>query len=429
VAAARRAAARTAPGVVRRVRVGDFFQLDWPALLAECPQPLLVLGNPPWVTNSALGVLGSGNLPPKQSLPGWSGLDGLTGKSNFDVSEWMIFRLLAAVSTRRATVAMLCKTAVARRVLTRAWESGLPLKSCEIRAIDAVRHFGARVDACLLVCRTGVGSAVLDCRTFESLETRTSCGTIGWRAGRLVADVAAYERTRHLLGGQSRWRSGIKHDCASVFEFRRQPDGRMINGLGEVVDLETDYLFPLLKSSDVARRVCETLSPSDGRGRNAATASLLERYVLVPQRRVGEETDSIALRAPKTWNYLQHHAERLDRRASRVYEKQPRFSIFGVGPYTFARWKVVVSGFYKTPRFLAVGTLEGRPLVCDDTCYFLPCKSEVEPREVASLLNGRLARDFLSAFVFPDAKRPLTAEILGSLDLQALSTAVATGLR
>jgi hypothetical protein len=426
VASARRAARRNPSVALCRVRVGDFFQTDWPAVLSDCADPLLVVGNPPWVTNSALGVFGSGNLPPKQNLPGRSGLEGLTGKSNFDVSEWMIFRLLQAISGRRSTLAMLCKTAVARRVLARAWETGLSIDSCELRPIDAARHFGARVDACLLICRSGTAPAQLsECRVFENLESRRSTRAFGWRDGRLVADVAAYERVKQLLGGagRARWRSGIKHDCAAVFEFREEADGRLVNGLGEAVQLEAEYLYPLVKSSDVASGRNKTLSHSDARGGEN------QRRVLVPQQRVGQETDSIASRAAKTWRYLQRHAARLDRRASRIYRQQPRFSIFGVGDYTFAPWKVAVSGFYKTPQFVAVGPLGGRPVVCDDTCYFLPCQTGSAARRLAHLLNGSRAGDFFSAFVFPDAKRPLTAEILGSLDLAALETAASDAPR
>ena len=417
VAAARCTVARIPSAAQCQLRRGDFFRTDWSNLLAACAEPLLILGNPPWVTNSALGVLGSGNLPPKQNLPGRSGLEGLTGKSNFDVSEWMIGRLLEAAAGRRATLAMLCKTAVARRVLARAWETALPLASCEIRPIDAARHFGVRVDACLLICRSAAGATgVAECRVTDDLETSPGPRAFGWRDGRLVADVAAYERVKPLLGGQARWRSGVKHDCSAVFEFRDE-HGQLVNGLDEVVDLEPDYLYPLLKSSDVgivARAGSRRLERPVGR------QSFNGRQVLVPQRRVGEATDAIAARAPKTWQYLERHAARLDRRASRVYQKQPRFSIFGVGPYTFTPWKVAVSGFYKRPQFAPIGPRGGRPVVCDDTCYFLPCKSAAAARALARHLNGPLAREFFAAFCFTDAKRPLTAEILGSLDLAAL---------
>ena len=98
--------------------------------------------------------------------------------------------------------------------------------------------------------------------------------------------------------------------------------------------------------------------------------------------------------APKTWRYLLRHAERLDRRASVVYRNQPRFSVFGVGPYTFCDWKVMVSGFYKSWRFIPVGPANGRPVLCDDTCYFLPCRSAAEARRRANLLNSEGGANF-----------------------------------
>src|SRR5205823_12751744 len=40
--------------------------------------PLLVVGNPPWVTNSELGLLGSNNLPHKKNLKGLRGIEART---------------------------------------------------------------------------------------------------------------------------------------------------------------------------------------------------------------------------------------------------------------------------------------------------------------------------------------------------------------
>ena len=37
----------------------DFFQMDWSAILSQLPEPILVIGNPPWVTNATLGGLQS----------------------------------------------------------------------------------------------------------------------------------------------------------------------------------------------------------------------------------------------------------------------------------------------------------------------------------------------------------------------------------
>ena len=403
VAQAQRLVAQSQTSGTREIRIGDFFQIDWRSVLSQCADPILIVGNPPWVTNSALGRLASDNHPRKDNRQGLAGIDALTGKSNFDVSEWMISRLLEASAGRRATLAMLCKTAVAHKVLAHAWKNRLPIEHSEIRPFDAPKWFGAQVDACLLVCRLGSPPATNECAVMNDLWSSGPVRTIGLREGRLVADTSAYDRVRHLLGGNCRWRSGVKHDCSAVFEFR-QHGSTWRNGLGEKADLERQFVFPLLKSSQVASGdTCEPL-----------------RRMLVPQRRVGQETESLATHAPKTWRYLLRHAERLDRRASSVYRKQPRFSIFGVGPYTFCKWKVMVSGFYKSWQFAAVGPAKGQPVVCDDTCYFLPCRSAIEARRRAAVLNSEQGREFFSAFVFNQSKRPLTAEILNLLDLDAL---------
>lgn len=130
----------------------SFFNVDWTAVFRDLPEPILVIGNPPWVTNSVLGVLGSTNLPKKSNFQNHGGLEALTGKSNFDISEWMLMKLLEMLSGRKATLAMLCKTAVARKALVHAWKNDISLSDAEIHPIDAAAHFDAAVDACLLTC-------------------------------------------------------------------------------------------------------------------------------------------------------------------------------------------------------------------------------------------------------------------------------------
>ena len=135
-----------------RLLQGDFFTTDWASLLADLPEPLLVIGNPPWVTNAELGALGSDNLPTKSNFQKHAGLDAITGKSNFDISEWMLIRLMESLNGRSGTLAMLCKTAVARKCLFHAWKHDFQLGVAALYGIDAARDFGASVAACLLVC-------------------------------------------------------------------------------------------------------------------------------------------------------------------------------------------------------------------------------------------------------------------------------------
>jgi hypothetical protein len=384
---------------------GNFFQIDWEGILSELPEPILIIGNPPWVTNSELASLGSRNLPKKTNFQNLSGLDAITGKSNFDISEWMLLRILEWIDSRVATVAMLCKTTVARKVLAHAWRQGIRLGRSRIYLINAQDAFGASVDACLLVCDTISEGNDQICDVYNGVSDEVHETTFGFRDNRLIARVDYYERWRHLAGEEHyRWRSGIKHDCAKVMELEKEDYGYR-NRLGELCDLEDTYIYPMLKSSDIVKR--QTPQPS--------------RWMLVTQKGIGESTIPIRYEAPKTWAYLDDHAEFFARRRSSVYKNRPRFSIFGVGEYSFAPWKVAISGLYKRLHFAVVGPYDGKPVVFDDTCYFIPCQSGEEARYLARLLNSEVAKQFFEAFIFWDAKRPITIGILRQLDLVALA--------
>jgi hypothetical protein len=201
-----------------------------------------------------------------------------------------------------------------------------------------------------------------------------------------------------------KWRSGVKHDCAKVMEFT-STDGGFRNGLGEDVDIEALYVYPMLKGSGVAN------------GKKAKT----DRYMLVTQRATGEATHQIKNDAPQTWAYLEKHCQPLDSRGSSIYRRRSRFSVFGVGEYTFSPWKVAICGLYKNLQFHVVGPRGGRPVVFDDTVYFIPCKSQPEAELIQGCLHSSQAQEFLGAFIFWDSKRPVTAEVLGRLDLVALA--------
>ena len=387
------------------IRCVDFFDQDWPSTLAGLPEPVLVVGNPPWVTNSTVGALGGSNLPAKSNFRRLNGLDAVTGKSNFDISEWMLTHLLESLSGREAVLAMLCKTTVARKVLLHAWRGNLQIANATVYLINAAEHFGASVDACLLVCVLEPGATSNECAVYPTLDASSPNTVFAYRHGRLVADLDAYDAYGHLSGSSPlRWRSGIKHDCARVIELRPEGEGHFRNGFGEVVRLEATYLYPMLKSSDLAKPGSE---PS--------------RYMLITQHTTGADTSRIAQKAPHTWNYLQSYAHLLDRRASSIYRNRPRFSIFGVGPYSFAPWKVATSGFYKQLAFRRVGPTEGKPVVLDDTCYFLPCHTQQDATLLAELLNSKASRGYFQSRIFWDAKRPITAQLLKGLNLGALA--------
>lgn len=383
----------------------DFFLKDWQKTIRKLAEPILIIGNPPWVTNSAVSTIKGTNLPKKSNIHQLKGFDAITGKSNFDISEWMLTSLMGWLSGRSAVLAMLCKTVVARKVLNHAWKAKLQVAESALYGIDAMAHFGAAVDACLMVCVLSPQAQSAECSVFDRIDAMKSKSTIAFRNDRLIANLDAYTVSGHLSGTSAvKWRSGIKHDCARVMELQRgAKHDQFVNGLGEQVRLEADYLYPMLKSSDLMRRA----EPS--------------RYMLITQKSTGEDTSAIAKRSPLTWRYLESHGELLDSRSSSIYRNRPRFSIFGVGDYSFAPWKVSISGFYKKFDFIPVGPKDGKPVMLDDTCYFLPCYSEDQAEKLVEILNAKEAKGYFNSFVFWDAKRPITISLLSTLDLAALA--------
>jgi len=179
-------------------------------------------------------------------------------------------------------------------------------------------------------------------------------------------------------------------------ELRRE-QGSLVNGLGERIELEPSRVFSLLKSSDL-------------RGDDHPP---IRRWLVLPQRRLTENPADLATTAPQTWRYLLDHSDALDARRSSIYRNRPRFSIFGLGEYSFAPWKVAISGLSKRGVFTLVGPdPEGQPLLLDDTCYFIGFSDEAQARTMLDHLRSEPVRALLKALVFWDNKRPVTKEVL-----------------
>lgn len=365
---------------------------------------LLVVGNPPWVTNAELGVLGSFNLPRKSNLKKLAGLEAITGSANFDLTEFIWIKLILELAEEQPAIALLCKTVVARNILQFLHDQSIPLGKSWLRRIDAQKFFEAAVDACLFYVDLGGQKGPYDVWVFPDLQGPKPESVMSIINGRVVADRDLYRKTAFADGTcQLVWRQGIKHDAASVFELEVDESG-FRNKLGEQVTVEPDYLYPLVKGSDLFRgRLTE-----------------MQRNVIVPQSRIGQDTRGLALVAPKLWQYLNYHEDIFSKRKSTIYRAQPPFSIFGIGDYSFSKFKVGVSGLHKSPRFRLVGPIAGKPVMLDDTSYFLACDSLEQAAFLVALLNHSVSLDFLSAIMFPDAKRPITKKLLQRIDLTAL---------
>ena len=396
--------ARAISGISQlRILNADVFSMDFRRDLAWQTQgPLLVIGNPPWITNADLSKLDSHNLPHKSNFKRRRGIEALTGHSNFDLAESIWIKLITELADEQATIVLLCKTSVARNVLQYAYQAKIGVADASIRQIDAKRWFGAAVDACLFTLRLRAGARRYEAQVYESLSASLPQRSMGFVGAAFVADTQQYRAVAFLDGQNSlEWRQGVKHDAAAVMELVADGEGWR-NGYGERVAIEREYIYPLLKSADLQS--------------NRAP----QRGVIIPQTSIGQDTRLLERRAPNLWRYLSRHSRVLNARKSSIYRGQPPFAIFGVGAYSFTPCKVLVSGLHKQPRFVAVGPHDGKPVLCDDTCYLLPFELAQEAEQVAAALNHPLAQQFIESIRFPDSKRPITKSLLSRINIGTL---------
>lgn len=177
-----------------------------------------------------------------------------------------------------------------------------------------------------------------------------------------------------------------------------------VNGFGEVVDIEDDLIFPLLKSSDI----------------NKYQESTVRKYLVVPQQKVGADTSSLKNTHPLTYSYLIKHEEEFINRKSSIYKDKDKFSIFGVGDYSFSPYKIVISSLYKNISFVLVSQFGGKPILIDDTCYQLDFNNFEEAKCIYDALNSNEIQSLLRSLVFKDAKRVVTKSLLMRLDVAQL---------
>ncbi|MDD5453509.1 MAG: SAM-dependent DNA methyltransferase, partial [Candidatus Bipolaricaulis sp.] len=151
--------------------------------------------------------------------------------------------------------------------------------------------------------------------------------------------------------------------------------------------LEPDLLYPLLRGRDVARWRAE---PS---------AHIL--MVQDPQTRRGIPEEDLKARYPKTWEYLNRFEPILRERAAfkryftrrdktgKVIDTGPFYSMFDVGDYTFAPWKVVWTRIAKIAAAI-VGPANRKPAIPQETITLVDCQSELEACYIAALVNSDL---------------------------------------
>ena len=181
----------------------------------------------------------------------------------------------------------------------------------------------------------------------------------------------------------------------------KRPDGLVVvrnitEGAKVKVDevtepIEPDLLYPLLRGRDVQRWKAEPsawilITHLPGMGLKA-----------IPEKEM--QTDY-----PCTYGYLKRFEEVLRKRAAfkryftrkdknnRIVETGPFYSMFGIGPYTFAPWKVVWREQASTMTASVVSPKDGKPVMPDHKLMLVDCTSEDEACFVCACLNSSVGQ-------------------------------------
>jgi len=176
-----------------------------------------------------------------------------------------------------------------------------------------------------------------------------------------------------------------------------RPDGLVVvsnitEGAKRKVDplqavLEPDLLYPILRSRDVKRWKAE---PS--------------AYILVTHlpgmRLKAIPENEMKTRYPKTYQYLKRFEGTLRERAAfkryftrrdrrgRIVETGPFYSMFDLGDYTFAPYKVVWTRIAKIEAAV-VNLLEGKPVIPQETVSLVACERD-EAFYIAAMINSSI---------------------------------------
>jgi hypothetical protein len=376
---------------------------------------ILVIGNPPWVTNSKLGSLNSDNLPQKKNFKNHSGLDAMTGKGNFDIAEFITLIMIETFQKINGNISLLVKNSVVKNIVFDQVNKKYPISDLEKLCIDSKKEFNVSVKACLFSfnlnsksefeCSESDFYSQNELTTIQKREDPKKIKRFGWFDNKFVSNIDTYINAKDIDGKSPFvWRQGLKHDCSSIMELDKV-NGHYVNGLNEEIKLEDGLVYGLLKSSDLKNTVINQT----------------RKFTIVTQKKIGQETNYIKVDYPKTYQYLTEHQENFSARKSSIYNNKPPFSIFGIGDYSFKPYKVAISGLYKTFHFTLILPQNNKPVMLDDTCYLIGFDKIEYAVYSFILLNSNTTVELLQSVTFSDAKRTFTKDVLMRIDLAELA--------
>jgi methylase of polypeptide subunit release factors len=211
-------------------------------------------------------------------------------------------------------------------------------------------------------------------------------------------------RVLKRLGGASRYvgRIGVKCSMNGVFWLKvngKTPGGLlMVSNVTERAKrsvpsiqsaIEPELVYPLLRGMDVQTwsvkpELSVLLTHEQGMKLKAIPVEEMQRKFI------------------KAWGYL--HRFEGDLRKSGIIKRYfksdaPFYSIFNIGDYTFAPYKVVIREIAGGLTCAVAGEHQGKPIIPDHKLVMVGFERELEAHYVCALLNSSPARLFVNSYV------------------------------
>lgn len=412
----------------------------WARVLKNAFMPLFlehfdyIVGNPPWINWESLP-----QAYRDQSTPLWkkyglfvhSGMDTILGKGKKDVSALMTYAVADRFLKTNGKLGFVItqsvwKTSGAGQGFRRfrIGENGSGLRVIHVDDLSRLQVFeGASTRTSVFIMQKGpptrypvpytywqkiakgVGldydstlEEVLNLTrrlNFVAAPVNAGDSTSAW----LTARQRALNAVQKILGrseyqahaGVTSWANGIYW----LEKVSDRPDGLIVmRNLTEgakrkietiTTELESTLLYPLVRGREVRRWVAQSTS----------------RILMVqdPKTRRGYDEKFVQNNYPKTWGYLKRFETPLRERSGfkryftrtehgRVVETGPFYSMFNVGDYTFAKYKVIWPNMGNRIDAAVVTEHEGKPIIPQHIISLLPLSNLDEAYYVASIINS-----------------------------------------
>ncbi|TDA67696.1 MAG: SAM-dependent DNA methyltransferase [Clostridia bacterium] len=408
----------------------------WAGIIKNAFQPLFrqnyfdyVAGNPPWVNWESLPEnyrQQTAYLWVKYELFPHKGFEAILGKSKDDISILMTYVALDRYLKPRGKLGFVItqsvfKTSGAGQGFRRFMlPGGVPVRVQFVDDLSELQPFeGASNRTSIVILEKGLphrypvqynywrkagrGDGIRPDLKLEEVLARvrvsrfvaepvdTNDPTAAWLTGR----EKAVRAVKKILGpsdyeAHAGAYSGGANGVYWVEIVGQRPDGLVVvsnitEGTRREVEevtaaVEPDLLYPLLRGRDV------------GKWQAAPSAFILVTH-LPGQRLKAIPEDEMSDRYPKTYSYLKRFEEVLRQRRSRgvidmIKKGAPFYTMFAVGDYTFAPYKVVWGRIASEIICAVLSTQEGKPVIPQETVTLVEATDASLAHYLCALINS-----------------------------------------